>query len=100
MDTEYVKTSDMPYAAYLMLHGYTYLATVDPEDGTRRYEFYFTHTDPETRENIVFHSSELRDELQGQESDYVKFYKHLRMLRKTTYEERVIRKSEYERKKK
>lgn len=93
---EYVKTEDWPFAAYLMLNDYTYIATVDPENNTRRYEFYLTHSDPAIREDIVAHSNKLRDRLQGEDYDYIKYFKFIRKLRKSTYEETVVRKSTWE----
>lgn len=81
---DYVKTSDYPYAAYLMLNGYTLLGCVDPEDGEGRYDFYLTHADDDIRFNIIDHSNELRDKYQYEPKGFRDFYIHLRQLRRKT----------------
>lgn len=82
---DYVKTSDFPYAAYLMTSaGYTLLGCIDPENGEGRFDFYLTHGDEEVRKNIIDHSTELRDKYQYQPKGFREFYLHLRTLRKAT----------------
>jgi hypothetical protein len=82
---DYIKTSDTPYAAYLMLFDYTLIGCVDPEDESGKYEFYLTHSDPETRDRIHIHSSELRDKLYSEDIKFISFFKHYRMLIRKTH---------------
>lgn len=81
---DFVKTSDFPYAAYLMLNGYTLLGCVDPGNGDGRYDFYLTHADNDIRDKIIEHASELRDQYQYEPKGFREFYIHLRMLRRKT----------------
>lgn len=81
---DYIKTSDYPYAAYLMLKGYTLLGCIDPQDQTGRYDFYLTHSDEEIRERIQDHANELRDEYQFSPQGFRDYYIHLRRLRRST----------------
>lgn len=81
---DFTKTSDYPFAAYLMLQGYTLLGCVDPGKEDGRYDFYLTHADPEIRVNIVDNANELRDKYQFEPKGFREYYIHLKTLRRGT----------------
>lgn len=91
---DYTKTSDTPFAAYLMLQGYTVLGCVDPGNTDGRYDFYFTHSSPEIRDNIDDKTTELRDRYQYESIGYREFYLNLKTLRRMT--RNPIRKSDFD----
>jgi hypothetical protein len=84
MNKDYIKTDDTTFAAFLMLHDYTALGAVDSgstgQTGKPRYDIYLTHADPEIRDIIQEHSSDLRDLLNGDDYGYIRFFKHYRKL--------------------
>lgn len=82
---DYVKTSDTPFAAYLMLHDFTLIACVDtgkvsPHSGLPSYEFFLTHHKPDKREIIQEYANELRDVFQSETDGYREFFLHLKLL--------------------
>ena len=85
MNKEYVKTSDTPYAAYLMLNGYTLLDCIDtgklsPFSGKPCFDFYLTHSDESIRTNIQEHANELRDFYQNESKGFREFFLHIKLL--------------------
>lgn len=87
MYKDYIKTSDTPYAAYLMLHDFTLLGCVDtgkvsPHSGMPSYEFFLSHSDEDKRNNIHEHANELRDRFQSETGGFREFYLHLKLLNK------------------
>jgi len=83
---EYVKTSDKPFAGYLMLKGYTAISCVDEgiydQRGNPRFSFYLTHSDPEIRKEITNHMSEMRELFETTEEQFQLFHKRMKHLHK------------------
>ena len=82
---DYVKTSDTPFAAYLMLHDFTLLGCVDtgktsPHSGMPCYEFFLSHSEEDKRENIQEYANELRDVFQSETGGYREFFLHMKLL--------------------
>lgn len=84
MNKDYIKTDDTTFAAFLMLHDYTALGAVDSGElgmtGKPRYDIYLTHADQEVRDAIQEHASELRDRLNGDDYQFIRFFKHYKKL--------------------
>lgn len=93
MDKDYVTTSDIDFAAYLMLNDFTFITCVDPEDGGKRYDFYLTHSDQDVRERIFENVNKMRDDFASIDRRFSEFHKYIKKLRSATYE--PIRKSEW-----
>lgn len=79
---EHITTSDLAFAAYLMLHDFTVIGCVDPENGGRRFDFYLTHSDPEIRKDIHLVVNKHRDAFASTDFSYADYYRHTRLLRR------------------
>jgi hypothetical protein len=80
------KTSDTPFAAYLMLEGYTHLGCVDngevSKSGHPRIDHYLTHSEEDIRLKIHEHTNELRDMFQSEPKGFREYYIKLHLAKK------------------
>lgn len=94
MENNHTKTSDLAFAAYLMLHDFTVIGCIDPENGEGRYDFYLTHSDPDVREAIHEQVIKLRDQFASTDFKYADYYRHTRFLRRKAAN--PVRKSQWQ----
>lgn len=80
------KTSDTPFAAFLMLNGYTHVGCVDngeaSKSGNARIDHYLTHADEAVRVRIHEHANDLRDQFQGEPKGFLEYSRMLHVAKK------------------